>query len=870
MKSPVLRAAVFSMVWLLPAALLPSASRAQWHADSTHNTPVCTAPGAQDMPKGCTDGADGAIIVWEDSRSSAYQIYAQHLDATGKATWTANGVKLATVPNGTYAQTIPIITTDDSGGAYVVWQDARYSTFGLCLFAQHIRADGTLAYPDSAWAVAIGLNGCANPTLCDDGRGGAYVAWEDNRAANLATRPDIWMNRLWPGGVKFGLTTTGTGILSQINIGSYWHPKYETIFHDPNAHFKSYMTNLDLEIAGKGFYLIASVASDTQLTLKSAPTFGTYSYSVGGLNGLPVDTFTNKQTGPSITSDGTGGCYLAWTSSAAIPNSIYATRIDSTGTALWDPAPGPGFKIYQSANTNNPSKNVWINRDGNELLLAWEVTNSQTNSQDVFVERMRNSSLYDTAFEWGVVNASNQIDDQTLPRIYGDDSLMFGALGVMIPFLDMEPGSSDDLDVAMVRVMGDGETTMPPAGNGFWFFDQKPHTQSGMRTVKITDDSDGGTGTGVLAVWNDAWDGTDTMVYAQRMDRVGRKYFPTIGTSNRWGLAISGDSSTTRRWTAKQVALIPRGNNGGIAVWTDFRNGNADIYAQLILGDGTANIPTDLDPPVSTVLSQTGSSDGSACNSRCTDVLAVDTGSLASGVKSILAGTMINMKLTAPTFTPGTDSVPYTVCVIDSMLDGSASVATTDVAGNEKAVNVTYCTIADTLPPLVTWDSLSGWLHFHFTDSRPWDRGLDSILVTDSSNVTFTALAVKPGTKSVNVTVTQTNTARSSSFSIQAVDTDGNRSDVYSFEKILADVSPSSSAPVSISIFPNPASGAALVTIQGAPAGEVSVYDVLGREVDHFHLEGSYNWQPGALPPGTYYVRANIGGVIMSKSIVRE
>src|SRR5665213_529750 len=540
------------------------------------------------------------------------------------------------------------------------------------------------------------------------------------------------MNRLWPGGVKFGLTTTGlAGIMTSV-YNNFTH-KTTYFFHDPNAHFKSYMVNLDLEIAGKGSYLIATVASDTQLTLKSYPAVGTYTYWINGLTGFPVDTVANKQTGPSITSDGTGGCYLAWTSSATIPNSIYATRIDTTGTALWDPAPGPGFRVYQDANTLSNSKNVWINRDGNELLLTWEVYNANTTSQDVYAERMTNSSLYDTAFEWGAVNVSNQIDNQTLPRIYGDDSEMFGRRGVLVPFLDQEPGSTDDLDVAMVRVMGDGASKLPPAGNGFSFFDQKPHTQSGMRTVKITDPSSSGTATGVLAVWNDAWDGQDTMVYAQRMDRVGRRYFPN-GNPSRWGLAIAGDSADGGHWTAKQVALIPRGDNGGIAVWTDFRSGNADIYAQLILGDGVATIPTDLEPPVSTIISQTGSYNGNPCNSRITDVLAVDTGSLASGIQSITAGTMINMKLTA-NVPSGKDSVPYTVRVTDSMLNGTASVAVTDVAGNEKMENFTYCTISDTLPPLVTWDSNSTWIRIHFTENRPWDRGLDTILLTDSSNV---------------------------------------------------------------------------------------------------------------------------------------
>ncbi|HZK76733.1 MAG TPA: hypothetical protein VFD13_07475, partial [Candidatus Kapabacteria bacterium] len=449
MKSHFLHATLLSAAAIV-AACFPIIGRAQWHADSIHNTPVCTAPGQQDMPKGCTDGADGAIITWEDQRNSTYQVYAQHLDATGKATWAANGVKLTTVATASNPQTMPVITTDDSGGAYVVWLDGRFSSaFGTCLFAQHIRANGTLAYADTAWPVAIGLNGCGNPTLTDDGRGGAYVAWEDNRALETATHPDIWMNRLWPGAVKFGLTTTGTkGIVKTVDNFYFGHHHYSTFFYDTTTVFPSYIGSLHLNIVGKGTYLISKVSGDT-LTLQSPPAAGTYAYSVPGLTGLPVDTFQNKQTGPSITSDGSGGCYLAWENAGAIPNGIFATRIDSTGTALWDPAPGPGFQIYKSQNTANPSKNVWINRDGDQLLLTWEVTNSENSSQEVYAQRMRNSSLYDTELVWSstaIDVSSNEILDQTNPRIYGDDSTVLGARGILVPFLDQQPGSSDDLD----------------------------------------------------------------------------------------------------------------------------------------------------------------------------------------------------------------------------------------------------------------------------------------------------------------------------------------------------------------------------------------------------------------------------------------
>src|SRR5207253_10432846 len=86
----------------------------------------------------------------------------------------------------------------------------------------------------------------------------------------------------------------------------------------------------------------------------------------------------------------------------------------------------------------------------------------------------------------------------------------------------------------------------------------------------------------VLAVWNDARG--DSSIFAQRVDRYGKRYFPTMGTTSRLGQAIC-----YRGTQSKQVTLAPR-TNGAIAAWTDYRNGNADIYAQLIFKDGSLPI----------------------------------------------------------------------------------------------------------------------------------------------------------------------------------------------------------------------------------------------------------------------------------------
>jgi hypothetical protein len=882
MKSRVFRIFVFSMASFL-GCLAPSLAFGQWHPDSSQNTAVCDTVGQQDAPQGCTDGANGAIFVWEDARLGPYQIYAQHMDMNGRAKWNRNGVKLATASSNP-SQTNPIITTDDSGGAYVVWLDSRNTVSstpnGICLFAQHILANGTLAYPDTGLPVAIGLNGCQNPTLCDDGFGGAFVAWEDNRALNASTRPDIWMNRLWRGSVKYGLTTTGTqGIVTIVNTGTKTKPKDVTYFHDPNANFQNYMVNLFLAIPGQGTFQISGITNDTQVTLKSGPSGnGPFSYYVGNLTGLAIDTMPNKQSGPCIINDGNGGSFLAWTTNSTSPNSIYGTHLDSTCKALWDPAPKPGFQFYTDNNAMNPSQNVSLNRDGNQLLLAWQVTNPGNTGQEIYAQRMRCNTPLDTTFEWGNASdaidvTSNQILDQTTPQIFSDDSVGLGGLkGAIVPFLDEEPGGSG-YDISMARVLGVSQL-LPPAGNGFWFFEQNQLTNNDFQVVKITDPANAGTNTGLLAVWDEEWDGKDTMIYAQRMDRAGHKYFPTAGTPNKWGQVISGDGGPTHRWTARQPCLVPR-TDGAIVGWTDFRSGTAAIYCQLILMDGTFWIPSDTTPPSLTVVSSTPPDNDSACNSQCTNVIAIDGGSLISGIDSVIPMAMTNMQLETSSFLKGADSVAFSVCVMDSFQDGRGTVMVEDTAMNIRTINFTYCTILDTSTPVITVDTISTnpyVLSLQIQDNGPWARGLRSITTSNNSNIKFSDSIIKITSREGMFydTARITDLSVSASFTIKGIDT-ANKSVVYNFNYTpQSGVTQSVQDLISISVFPNPTNGDATVLLNGAPSADVTVSDVLGRTVDQFRLEGSHVWQTGSLPTGTYIVRALIGDIVVCKRIVRE
>jgi hypothetical protein len=66
---------------LLCATALSVPAHAEWLADGV---PLCTAPNDQTGPTSVADGAGGMIVAWHDYRSGHFDIYAQHVLASGE------------------------------------------------------------------------------------------------------------------------------------------------------------------------------------------------------------------------------------------------------------------------------------------------------------------------------------------------------------------------------------------------------------------------------------------------------------------------------------------------------------------------------------------------------------------------------------------------------------------------------------------------------------------------------------------------------------------------------------------------------------------------------------------------------------------
>jgi len=109
-----------------------------------------------------SDGAGGAIVIWQDLRKGLMSMYAQKIDADGNIKWQPGGKEVCYIE--THSSFWPrTAVSDGSGGAIV--------TFGIR--AQKIDAAGRTMWPDDG----ILFTERGTHAMDYDGYGGAVIAW---------------------------------------------------------------------------------------------------------------------------------------------------------------------------------------------------------------------------------------------------------------------------------------------------------------------------------------------------------------------------------------------------------------------------------------------------------------------------------------------------------------------------------------------------------------------------------------------------------------------------------------------------------------------------------------------------------------------
>ena len=353
------------------AISLPAAATAQW----VHNgTAVCTATGAQADAVALADGAGGCFIAWDDARSGSPKIWAQHLNATGNATWTANGINVCNQAGG---ETLPQIVSDAAGGCIVVWQDTR--SIPSMVYAQRLNGSGAAQWDGAGVALTSATSRQTMVVAAADGAGGVVAAWLDSLAAYEihAQRLDASGARLWNVAGVRALPAS-----SSVSPGTFY-------------------TGPRIDSDGSGGALITGAVVGAPVEKSSArgqriSAAGAPLWSADGRALNVPDTYSLYPIGAAMLGDGSGGGYFAtisfWPPTTFTPltkTAAFCRRVDSAGlnSPGWRPDLGDqlGRPYVLTEQKGGSATEVRVLPDGADgAIFVAACTNGWTNTLPSF------------------------------------------------------------------------------------------------------------------------------------------------------------------------------------------------------------------------------------------------------------------------------------------------------------------------------------------------------------------------------------------------------------------------------------------------------------------------------------------------------
>jgi|JI10StandDraft_1071094.scaffolds.fasta_scaffold00349_24 hypothetical protein len=342
----------------------------QWATDAAVNNAVSTATANQFNQAVIPDGADGAIMVWQDTRSGNTNIYAQRINGLGIPQWTANGVAICTAAD---EQTNPKIITDENGGAIITWQDRRGGS-NFDIYAQRINASGVVQWTANGVVISTATNGQENPNLESDSNGGAVIVWTDNRGANA----DIYGQRINGSGVV-QWAANGVAICSVAGNQS------EPVIKNLGVSLPFVVAWNDTRNAGSGFDIYYQIVNINGNLFEVAA-------------GVPVCTanqnqfITDVQKLPSSL-----GVIITWTDERDFSEDVYAQRIDNGVEWVAN-----GVVVCNASNTQAKSR---IAVSGNDIYITWE--DWRNSNPDIFAQKLNTSGVAQWAANGVGVNVNS-------------------------------------------------------------------------------------------------------------------------------------------------------------------------------------------------------------------------------------------------------------------------------------------------------------------------------------------------------------------------------------------------------------------------------------------------------------------------------
>ncbi|MDK9701312.1 MAG: hypothetical protein OEM52_14325, partial [bacterium] len=329
-------------------------------SDSTSAVVVAEANNIQINLRILPDGGTGGVLLfWEDFRRGlSADIWGTRLLSNGQLApgFRSNGTPVAVAAasqpyNGEYT-----VDIDNRGGAWIAWVDNRTSG-DPNVYIQRMRANGTLQFDSTGHALITAPGEQAKLKLAPDGRGGAFLAWRNTPPGEQ--NPELFMQRIDSlGAARWAPADSGVALTNvegdQVN---------------PRIVYSAVDTCI---VAWEDFRTDPSANSNEDIYINKV----TGSNSINrlwGTNGAPVCVLPSHQREMRLASDGHGGAIVVWEDErvASTPEQdSYAQRIGSNGQPLWI---ANGKSITDSLSIGGQIQPL-CRENGNHLLFMWSDT----------------------------------------------------------------------------------------------------------------------------------------------------------------------------------------------------------------------------------------------------------------------------------------------------------------------------------------------------------------------------------------------------------------------------------------------------------------------------------------------------------------
>jgi hypothetical protein len=452
------------MIALLSVLTWTCALHAEW---SAAGNPVCTAVGNQDNSslQSTSDGAGGAIFVWEDMRSGETDLYAQRIDAAGNALWTYNGICICNALN---VQENVRIIPDGLGGAIIAWEDRRNFTEAdnrIETWAQRVAANGTPHWTANGTRIYTYPNGWnTGVSMTTDGANGAIITWFRR---SLADSGPICCERITGAGVK-------------------WHANDWECLEIRSSGARPAITS-----DGAGGAIVAWRMTGSMKVQRVSPT-GSLLWSWDGISISSAGDYA------AIIADGAGGAIIAWNNTpSGASRDIYAQRVNSSGVVQWT----AGGKPICTADDDQYEARIATN-GSNGAFVIWR-------------DGRNNGDVYLATVSAGGVSSSPVPICTLAPTIYDHTIIADGLGGAYISWYDWRTGYWG-IYAQRLNSSGTPQWTL----NGLAVYSAY---STERRMPALASDGNGG----VIVAWEDARNG-DFDIYAKRLTPAGETPIATL------------------------------------------------------------------------------------------------------------------------------------------------------------------------------------------------------------------------------------------------------------------------------------------------------------------------------------------------------